>query len=95
MKTAINNSGIEIEVADNITVKTVDGVHYLLTPAEETEMLARGVAHEAGANNRSISAQIVALEAKQTPRRIREAIVDPTWMQSLNNQIAALRTQLT
>lgn len=42
----------------------------------------------------TIEQQIAALEAQQTPRRIREAIKDPTWLDALDAQIAALRAQL-
>ena len=45
--------------------------------------------------NAAIIKQITALEATQTPRRMREALADPTWLNALNAQIAALRAQLT
>lgn len=38
--------------------------------------------------------EISKLEAQQTPRRIREAIKDPTWMNNLEEQIIALRETL-
>lgn len=47
MKIAINNLGVAVEVLDTVTVKTVNGVHYLLTPAEVTEQDARAAAHVA------------------------------------------------
>lgn len=45
--------------------------------------------------NEVILAQIADLEATMTPRRIREAIKDPSWMEELETKIAALRAQLT
>lgn len=45
----------------------------------------------------SIMAQIVELEAQQTPRRIREAALTTegaAWLSGLDTQIAALRAQL-
>ena len=41
--------------------------------------------------------QIQALEATVTDRRVREAVlgVDDNWLKNLNDQIAALRAQLT
>lgn len=49
------------------------------------------------AANASILEKIAVLEAKQTPRRSREAVlgVDNGWLKNLNDQIAALRAQLT
>ena len=41
-----------------------------------------------------IKQQISALDAQITPRRIREAFADPTWMTDLEAQIAQLRSQL-
>lgn len=45
-------------------------------------------------NNISIINQITVLEARQTPRRMREALTDPTWMNNLDSQIVSLRLQL-
>jgi len=45
-------------------------------------------------SKKSILAQIKDLELQQTPRRLREAIADPTWMNGLDSQIAELRAQL-
>ena len=47
------------------------------------------------ASNAVIIAQIAVLETTQTPRRMREALADPTWINALNAQIATLRAQLT
>lgn len=45
-------------------------------------------------SNAIIKQQILELEATQTPRRIREALSDPLWLNNLNAQIDALRAQL-
>lgn len=47
--------------------------------------------------NQAIFEQINALEAQQDRRRIREAAlgIDNGWLENLENQIAALRGQLT
>ena len=45
--------------------------------------------------NDIILAQIAALEETQTPRRMRESLADPTWMNALNAEIDALRATLT
>ena len=42
----------------------------------------------------SVLAQIRTLELQQTPRRLREAVTDPTWMNGLDSQIAELRKKL-
>lgn len=55
------------------------------------------------APNAAIDAQIVALEATQTDRRIRDAAADDAggstngraWLKALNDHIAALRSQRT
>lgn len=51
----------------------------------------------APSQNDLILAQIKSLEAQQTPRRIREAVlaVDGGWLADLNTQIADLRAQLS
>lgn len=47
--------------------------------------------------NEVIKSQIDVLESQVTQRRIREAVlgIDNGWLQSLNEQIAVLRSQLT
>lgn len=52
MKIAIDNTGLEVEVSDDTAVKTVNGVHYLLTPEDEAEIAARESAWAGGANAR-------------------------------------------
>ena len=62
-----------------------------LTPDELAQVDADKAAWEAAQPNELIKAQISALEATQTPRRVREG---GQWMIDLNNQIEALRAQL-
>lgn len=45
-------TGLEEEVSMTTAVKTVNGVHYLLTTAEQDELDARDAAHTAGADDR-------------------------------------------
>lgn len=45
--------------------------------------------------NDVIRAQIIVLENSVSKRRLREAFADPTWINGLNTQIIALRSQLT
>ena len=51
---------------------------------------------DVNAKRSSIFAEIAALEALQTPRRVREAMlgVDGGWLDNLNGQIAELRSSL-
>ncbi len=53
MKIAINNNGLEVEVSDDAVVKTIDGVHYLLTSLEEVEIAAREIEWQADAAQRA------------------------------------------
>lgn len=52
--------------------------------------------YETEAEKLDIISQINALESQQTPRRIREAALgdDNGWLENLDTQIAALRSQL-
>ncbi len=60
------------------------------------EQLAKAFPGYAAAKSQEeIKAQIAALEIQQTPRRLREMLKDPTWMDALDAQIVALRAQLT
>lgn len=54
-------------------------------------------AYYAPSNNDKIKQQIVELESQQTERRIREATlgIDGGWLKNLNDQILALRAQLS
>lgn len=69
-----------------------DYPHQGTVTADDPRLLAfRG--RDAGA---ALRAQIVSLEAQQTPRRIREAAlgIDNGWLADLEAQIDALRAQL-
>lgn len=46
MKQAINELGLEVTVEDDVLVKTVNGVHHLLTAAEQAEHDAANAAAE-------------------------------------------------
>ena len=48
-------------------------------------------------NNDKIKQQIAELESQQTERRIREATlgIDNGWLKNLNDQVTALRAQLS
>lgn len=63
MKQVIDLNGNTIEVADNTPVKTVNGVHYLLTPEDEAEIAAREAVWEAASNDR----QLGNIRAKRKP----------------------------
>ena len=96
MKIAIDNKGIEVEVADNISVKTVDGIHYLLTPADEAAIQAKEAEYVASKVARDALNEIANLERAITPRRVREAIlgVDAGWLSNQEAFIAAERSKL-
>jgi|GEM_PF-3438614 len=79
-------------------MKMVDGQLVPLTAAEIAELEARDAADAARAHNAALDAQIAALEATQTPRRMRDAALTEagkTWLADLEEQIAALRAQRT
>lgn len=63
---------------------------------EEAAFLADQAAQAALQPRLTLLAQIAALEATQTPRRIRNAVAgtDGGWLASLETQIAALRAKL-
>ena len=64
------------------------------TQAEEDAQDAHEAAELLLQPVRDIQDQIATLEATATPRRIREAASDPTWMNALDAEIAVLRGQL-
>lgn len=63
-----------------------------LTDAEIAQVNADAATWDSAQPNNAIKAQIDALEATQTPRRVREG---GQWMIDLNTQITALRAKLT
>lgn len=77
----ITNGGLRLLPSD--AVEITDEEAAALAPAPSMADLAR--------------VQIADLEATVTPRRIREAVlgIDGGWLADLNEQIAALRAQLT
>lgn len=56
MKKVIDLNGNEIEVSIDTPVKTKNGVHYLLTQADQEEVAAREAEWNAGAEERRIQA---------------------------------------
>ena len=70
------------------------GTHVLMTDEEEAAILAAQASYAAAQPRLNLLEQIAKLEQQQTPRRMREALTDPTWINDLNTQIAALRAQL-
>jgi hypothetical protein len=55
MKQAVDLNGIEISVEDSTPVKTVNGVHYLLTEQDNEEVAAREAEYIAKASERQIA----------------------------------------
>lgn len=58
MKVATDNNGNVSEVSDDTPVKTIDGVHYLLTTADIEEVNRRQVEWLSGANGRALQQMI-------------------------------------
>ena len=58
MKKAINNEGIEIEVADNVPTRNKGGVRYLQTEQEVNEYNAKRTVWENNAPARALEAVI-------------------------------------
>lgn len=56
MKIAIDNNGIETEVSDDTEVKSIDGIYYLLTDVDRTEIAAREAQYIAQTSARSLAA---------------------------------------
>jgi hypothetical protein len=96
MKIAIDLNGNKIEVADDVTVKTVNGVHYLLTPEEQGELDVRNAAWSNDSVARNAKVKILQLELEITPRRIREAVLgtDNGWLANQQNLIQIERNKL-
>jgi len=96
MKTAINTDGYEVEVEDNTTVKTVDGVHYLLTPEQQERVRIKNQKWESGKVKRNARVEIVRLEAEVSQRRLREAALgsDGGWLAAQDALITTERNKL-
>lgn len=77
------------------TIATLDGgIHVEMSPEEEAEIHAQQAASAAEQPRLDKLAAIAALEAQVTPRRLREALKDPTFINAIDAQITALRAQL-
>jgi hypothetical protein len=72
---------VDCDPSEEATVRSVIEAHVANTAKRE---------HNAG-----IDKQIAALEARVTPRRMREAVTGPgkVWLDDLDDQIAVLRAQ--
>lgn len=71
------------------------GVRREATPEEAANIDADRAAAASAAHNNEIDRQIRELEAKVTPRRLRDALIsgDKTFISDIEAQIAALRAQ--
>ncbi|MBI1215696.1 MAG: hypothetical protein GC185_07750 [Alphaproteobacteria bacterium] len=65
-------------------------------PLDEAALQAAFPAYADAQARRDILARIYELEARQTPRRLREALAgtDGGWMAALESEISALRAQI-
>ena len=90
MNYAVSNNGMSLRSVDADYQAQTGEVLFDHVPTPE-ELTAAFTGYAAHAANETIKAQIFALEATQTPRRVREG---GQWMIDLNNQIEALRAQL-
>lgn len=54
MKIVIDDKGIETEVAADTTVKTINGIHYLLTTEDKSELASKELEWISKRNNRSL-----------------------------------------
>tara|TARA_R110000823_G_scaffold287993_1_gene406223 strand:- start:287 stop:520 length:234 start_codon:yes stop_codon:yes gene_type:complete len=77
-----------------MTHHMIDGVQVPFTEAEEVEFSAKIQAHTDAAPQRAAIAAIQSLESQVTPRRMREAIADPTWINAQEALIAIERAKL-
>jgi hypothetical protein len=93
---AASNNGMSIRAVDLDYAAQTGEVLFSDYPTSE-QLASAFSGYAATANQQSIRQQIYALEATQTPRRMREfaADTDGGWLLALNNQITALRAQLT
>lgn len=91
---AIGAEGWYINTAGNtVTLETIMPFDLIggAGQAAEATIFAHFANGETRTHNKAILAQITALEATQTPRRVREG---GTWLAELDAKIAALRSQL-
>lgn len=93
------------KLADGGAVRKADGAYIPFDPANADYKVYLSWCYEGNVPdpadeptpNQIILSSIAALEATVTPRRSREAVLglDNGWLKNLNDQIAALRAQLT
>jgi hypothetical protein len=77
-----------------VNTQTKEEVGAPLSDAEETARDAEEAAWAAGATARAAAEEINRLEAEVTPRRLREAYADPTWITAQEALIAVERAKL-
>lgn len=77
-----------------MTHHMIDGVQVPFTDAEELKFAANAQAHADGKVARDAQDKITLLEAAITPRRIRDAFADPTWINAQEALIAIERAKL-
>ena len=96
MKEVINLHGVKEQAAIDTPVKTINGVHYLLSDTDTAEIAARESAWQAGATVRADLTEIARLEAQITKRREREAILgtDNGWLAAQEALLATERAKL-
>ena len=77
--------------------RLLDGVPQYLNEQEIAELRIKQAANAVRAARENILQQIQDLETLVTPRRLREAILsgDKSFIQTIESDIQALRTQLT
>ncbi len=96
MKSVIDVNGGVIEVPINTVVKTINGIHYLLTAEEEEEIAQKELDWIGSSIERNTKAEILRLESQITPRRIREAVlgIDNGWLDTQDSLIIIERNKL-
>ena len=96
MKKAIDNNGVEQEVSKATIVRTVNGIHYLLTQEEKDAQEARKVAWTVKKTHRDAMAEILRLENQISQRRMREAVlgIDNGWLARQDAKISTERSKL-
>jgi hypothetical protein len=71
-----------------------NGIEVTLTPEEEAQRDAEEKAWADEAPKRNAIKEIHRLESEITPRRLRDAYVDPTWINAQEAKIAKERSKL-
>jgi len=97
MKTIIGLDGKEVEVADNIITKSIDGIDYLLTPEDESERAEGLLELKSFQTKEKVKDTIRNLEVTLTSRRLRDALASDegkTWVADVEKLIAIERAKL-